>query len=154
MIDVNQFRLNIVRPTLKLIGLHSQAAENLLVGTALKESGLHYIKQLGGGPALGVYQIEPNTHDDIFFRYLSTINHNLYEKINPLRGSRDNWELDLIGNLPYATAIARTKFWMDPEPLPEDDDIVGLAGIWKRVYNTSGGAGHASEWVKIYRKHN
>src|SRR3954469_3472805 len=61
---VAQFRNFVVRPILDYLGLASPAAENLLVGTALYESGLEALDQWTGpgdatlGPAFGIYQIE------------------------------------------------------------------------------------------------
>jgi len=70
MIDVEQFTRYIVKPALLHIGLDTLAATRLVVGTALTESRLTYLKQVGGGPALGFFQMEPNTHDDIWENYL------------------------------------------------------------------------------------
>ena len=61
MIDHAQFREHVVRYALKCTGTWSHAAENLVVGTALAESGLKFLRQKGGGPALGLFQIEPST---------------------------------------------------------------------------------------------
>ena len=71
MLNIQQFRANIVRPTLEAIGAHSRAAEDLVLGTALQESNLHYLRQLNEGPARGVYQMEPATYDDIWENYLA-----------------------------------------------------------------------------------
>ncbi len=71
MLDIPQFRANIVRPTLEAVGAHNRAAEDLVLGTALQESNLRYLRQLNDGPARGVYQMEPATHDDIWENYLA-----------------------------------------------------------------------------------
>lgn len=47
------------------MGLHSMAAEQLLLGTAIQESHLKYRRQIGG-PALGYFQVGTNTQDDIW----------------------------------------------------------------------------------------
>ena len=60
-IDINQFREEVVRPVLQDLKMYSPVAENLIMGTAAQESGFTYIKQLGGGPALGMFQVEPAT---------------------------------------------------------------------------------------------
>ncbi len=52
MLDIRQFRANIVRPTLEAIGAHSRAAEDLVLGTALQESNLRYLRQPNDGPAI------------------------------------------------------------------------------------------------------
>jgi len=66
-----QLRGDIVYPTLHYIGLWSDAAETLILGTIAQESRCgEYVKQVGGGPALGICQMEPATHDDIWLNYL------------------------------------------------------------------------------------
>ena len=47
MLNVEQFRLYVVRPVLNYLELGGAAAEQLLVGTALTESKLTYLKQIG-----------------------------------------------------------------------------------------------------------
>ena len=152
MIDVKQFRYEVVRPTLTHLALWSQAAENLLVGTALKESGLRYLKQIGGGPALGLYQIEPATHMDLFDNYLRW---RPTKKCSLMTVAVPDVDLNhqLITNLAYATGVARLIYYRVSEAMPDADDIEGLAAYWKTYYNTIHGAGHAHEWVKIYRKY-
>ena len=70
MIHIQQFKDHIIVPTLKKIGLHSDAAVQLLLGTAVQESRLMYLKQLKGGPAIGFYQIEVITLNDIYVNFL------------------------------------------------------------------------------------
>jgi hypothetical protein len=63
-----------IGPVLRQLGLDEyrmQAAEELLLGTALQESGLIYRRQLNNGPALGLFQMEPATHDDIWADFLT-----------------------------------------------------------------------------------
>lgn len=140
-IDGRQFKELIVRPILKSIDLWSETAENLLAGTAYIESELQYIKQLPDGPAVSVMQIEPNTYLDLKKR-VSDKYPEIFCKIklslfmNKIPDTAD-W---LIGNLNAAVIFARLKYYFDPEPLPLVDDYVGMAELYKRVYNTSNGA--------------
>lgn len=148
----SHFRRHVIRPTLKGIGLWSLAAENLLLGTAMTESGLFYLAQVGGGPALGVYQVEPATHRDIVERFLLTRrNAKLQPKVLALLAPEPDGEAQLKTNLAYATAIARLRYLMDPQPLPPADDVEALARYWKRVYNTEYGAGRTRDFVERYR---
>ena len=133
------------------MGMYSHAASNLLLGTAIQESRLSYLKQLGGGPALGVYQIEPATLRDIYKEYLY-YRPDLKLVVENIRGFNDD-ELSIIGNLNYATAIARLVYYRDKMALPDADDVLGLAIYWKRVYNTSLGKGTEQEFVKNYEKY-
>lgn len=154
MLNVDQFRTWIVRPTLERLALHSEAAEMLLVGTAIQESRLTYLKQLGGGPALGVYQIEPRTHGDLYETYLD-YREELRDRVRGFAAARPNEvvppESELIGNLYYATAVARLIYYRRPEPLPPADNLAAIAAYWKRYYNTAAGAGTADEFVANYR---
>ena len=65
-----EFRESVIKPTLEKMGLWSESAESLILGTAIQESRLKYRKQIGGGPALGLFQMEPFTHDSIRNDYL------------------------------------------------------------------------------------
>lgn len=68
MMDKRQLR-NLIRRVLIGIGGYSEEAENLLMGTAAQESALgEYIRQLGNGPALGIFQMEPR------IRFCETMN--------------------------------------------------------------------------------
>ena len=60
----------VIAPALDKINLWSRAVEELVHGTAIVESGLTYLKQHGDGPALGVWQIEPATHEDLYTNFL------------------------------------------------------------------------------------
>lgn len=151
MLNVQQFRLNVVRPVLQDIGAHSQAAENLVLGTALQESNLHYLRQLGDGPARGLYQMEPATHDDIWDNYL-TFRAELRGRVSSfLVDGRERTE-QLVWNLAYATAMCRIHYMRVPHPLPAATDIPGLAAYWKQHYNTPQGKGTVAEFAEKFDK--
>jgi hypothetical protein len=141
MLDVGQFRRLVVAPALHHVGLWSPAAENLLVGTAIQESRLRYLEQLGGGPARGVYQIEPTTHRDLFENWRA----GQWVARHP--------DAALVTDLAYATVVCRLIYYRRPEPMPGADDIEGLARYWKAHYNTSLGKGTAANFVLNYREH-
>lgn len=155
MIDVKEFRFEIVQPT--LVGIneqipYSKAAENLLVGTALQESGLVHLKQLGNGPALGFYQIEPATHKDIWKNFVS-YREDLGKLMLHYVTMSPELDYQLMTNMVYATIIARLVYYRVSEPLPQADDIEALGAYWKKHYNTIKGKGKASEWVEKYKEH-
>ena len=60
----------LIKETLADIGLYSLNAENLIMGTFAQESNFKYVRQLGGGPALGYGQMEPATFNDIVVKFL------------------------------------------------------------------------------------
>lgn len=144
-------RRRVIRPACDHLGLWSQAAENLLWGTANYESELLFLEQQGGGPALGLWQIEPATRRDLYDRWLTRRPH-LREKLRALVAPVPKPEKQLATNLMYACAVARLIYYRRPEPLPHADDIEGLAAYWKQWYNTPAGAGSAARWVLKYRK--
>lgn len=144
----------VIRPALKKIGLWSLSAENLLLGTAAQESRLGYYLHQRNGPALGIYQIEPRTHYDIwenFLKYqptLSALATNIASKDFIDGKSAD----ELITNLKYSTVIARLVYFRSPKELPDAEDMDGLAAYWKEIYNTDLGKGTKEEFIKNYKE--
>ncbi|MCG8689693.1 MAG: hypothetical protein MI806_00645 [Minwuiales bacterium] len=152
MLNIGQFRARVVRPVLETIGLHSMAAENLLLGTAAQESNFRHLVQLGGGPALGLYQMEPATHDDIWENYLAFRGERAAKVEGFLVLDQDRTE-QLVWNLAYATAMCRIHYLRVPSPLPAPDDVQGLGRYWKEFYNTSQGRGTVDEFVENFETH-
>jgi hypothetical protein len=145
--DLKQVHKFIVRPTLDSLGLGGLAAERLILGTALTESGLVYISQVPSGIAKGICQMEKATHDDIWENYLK-YNHNLSNKVTNfmLRGlDIPNFE-QLQGNLYYAVAMCRIHYLRAPEKIPDAEDFEGMAKYWKKYYNTILGAGRTEDF--------
>lgn len=163
MLNPRHFRQEVVRPTLQEMQMWSPAAEALLMGTAMQESRLEHLVQLDGGPARSFYQIEPPTAADIVYRYLERRPdaEEKFERAFRLVDSHDiDWSevqleriaLALISDLRFATALARLRYRMVPAPLPEEDDVAGLARYWKQHYNTARGAGTEAEFISHYEE--
>jgi hypothetical protein len=151
-----QFR-SLIERVLRRINMHSEAAVNLLMGTAAQESQFGtYLRQLNGGPAVGVFQMEPDTMMDIWQNYLRN---RLQLADDVFFATRMVWfdtppDTDIMEyNLAYAIIMARLHYRRVPEPLPEADDIKGLARYWKKYYNTPKGAGTEAEFVRNYKKY-
>ncbi|AVF59860.1 hypothetical protein J7X13_000334 [Vibrio parahaemolyticus] len=142
--DARQLTELVVRPTLKELGLYSAAAEQLVVGTIFVESRAKYLKQIGNGPALGIVQMEPATHDDIWQHYLA-YRIELTEKVRKI--AKEAIPTELITNLAYAVAMCRVHYLRVPKPLPHSGDIPALARYWKKYYNTHKGAGDVSDFI-------
>lgn len=154
MIDVDHLRQYVIRPVLAYLGFPNQkAAENLLVGTALVESELRYLHQVRG-PAIGIYQMEPRTHDDIHDWYIlkPDLSCKMLSFQPNLTIGPPNAD-EMHGNLYYATAMARLHYWRVPKKLPDAADIWSLARYWKEYYNTPLGAGEAKEFYNRYLKY-
>lgn len=146
-IDPKDFLAQVVKPTLTYLAganprLHTRAAEELLLGTAMVESNLEHFKQLGNGPARSPFQIEPTTLHDIYNRYLANRNPRLFVPVDRLLWPGDtDPSRQLQFNLRFACAIARMKYYESPLALPMAGDWRGHAKMWKKVYNTAKGAG-------------
>jgi hypothetical protein len=150
-IDKNQLR-NLIGRVLQSIDLHSEAAVELLMLTAAQESGLGtYIRQKGGGPALGIFQMEPATFRDLFETYLKHWSEK-EAKVRRFDSPADDL-LELEGNLLWQIVIARMKYLRAPGALPAADDLPGLAAYYKRHWNTPLGAATVEEAMANYRRY-
>lgn len=156
MIDPRQLRENVIGPVLRYIGAWSRPAEDLLLGTAAQESHLGtYLRQLGNGPAMGIYQMEPATARDIrdsWLRYKDR----LATRVGLLRytaslGTHDDpWSEQLAANLAFATAMCRIHYLRQPGAIP--DTLEGQAAYWKRFYNTPLGRGTEDEYIDNWHR--
>ena len=136
----------VIRPALEKLSLWSLSAEELVLGTAIVESGLTYLKQHGDGPALGLWQVEPATHDDLYTNFLN-FRPKLGSKLIELRAAGLSLDENLATNLMYGAAVCRLCYYRKPDALPEAGDIEGQAAFWKQHYNTIFGAGTVSKYV-------
>lgn len=141
MIDYKQFREHVVQETLLDMNLlipYSEESVDLLMMTAAHESkgGKFLVQQ--GGPALGVYQMEHDTWQDIQDSFLS-YRPELGRFTQEVAGTRGEDSVELIGNLYYATAMARVHYYRVPEPLPSRDStryLYELSEYCKKYWNT------------------
>lgn len=150
--DKNQLR-NLIHVVLKEIGLYSEDAVELLMLTAATESNLgYYIVQKGGGPAQGIFQMEPATEDDIhdnYLRYKKDLVDKLYHMFPPADSVLDDMEV----NLAYQIAMARVHYLRVPEKLPSKKDVHAMALYWKRYYNTYLGKGTTEKAIGKYERY-
>ncbi|MDD4971914.1 MAG: hypothetical protein PHT07_21010 [Paludibacter sp.] len=130
---------------------YSLDAENLVLGTGAHESlGWTHRKQMGNGPALGYWQMEPFTFNDICNNYLK-YHPKLTEKIKQISHVSVLSAIDLINNDRLAICMCRVAYYRQKEAIP--DSIEGCAALWKLRYNTIKGAGTEEEFIKNYNEY-
>ncbi|WP_439598895.1 hypothetical protein [Falsiroseomonas sp.] len=153
------FLEKVIDPALAALGLDEPEGRAgvrlLLLGTALQESGLKHLRQLANrdgsrGPALGYFQMEPATHDDIWATYLA-FRKPLAARVLAVAGlapgsPQPKAEL-LVQNHLYAAVMARLRYRRAPGALPAAGDVAAMGAYWKAHYNTALGRGRASEFV-------
>ena len=141
---------SLITSVLKELNLHSDNAVNLLMGTAAQESHLgKYRKQTGGGPALGIFQMEPATFNDIVNNYLR-YKPELAARIERVaRISRFKAE-DLENNDLLAICMARVHYLRVREAIPSD--LEGWARYYKKYYNTYLGKATEEEFIDNYKR--
>ncbi len=151
MEHVAQFKDLVLDPVLKSVHLHSSEASDLILGTGLVESNLIYYKQIGGGPALGPFQMEPSTFDDTYHRYLD-LHPELKYMVRQFQfaGHLVDLKDQLMMNLPFAIIMTRIKYLMIPAPIPKTAD--GQAQYWKDYYNTAAGKGTIEKYLRKWRE--
>ena len=147
-LDPTQFRMFIIRAPLQAHNLGpSQAAEELLLMTAAQETHLgRWVKQEGGGPAVGVYQMEPATFRD----NLAWARGNFVTKA--IFTDYDDPEM-MVWHWDFATVMARVHYLRVREALPAWDDRKGLAEYYKKYWNTYLGKATVPEAMANYERY-
>ena len=145
----------IINPTLDYMGksYNSIEARFLLLCTAAIESDCgYYIKQVNG-PALGIWQMEPATNNDIWVNCDALKDNSaMAHAVSSLVMLPFEEVGHLIYSPVYACAMARLKYSMDAKALPKynggtDLDLDMFYRYYKRVYNTELGASTYQKWL-------
>jgi hypothetical protein len=151
MINCAQLRELIIKPALTDLVMLSDVAVELLVFTCATESiGGTYLKQING-PALGIYQMEPNTYNDIWQNYINN-NHKLMLLMTTNFGcNRIPSEERLVYDLRFATAMCRVHYSRVSEPLPSSSDVMSMWQYYKDHYNSFRGAAEQDQAIAKYQ---
>lgn len=140
-LSLSQIKRLWIRPALQAIGLDDPAHINIVTGIGLVESGYVWLEQLNGGLAKGFWQMEPETHDDIWRNSLPAPSRSrIASGLNRLLCGQQHTANLMITFPLYGAAMCATKVFLAPEPIPDADDAAGQARYHKRFYNSPLGA--------------
>ena len=159
---------DIISQTISKIGLHSDKMTQLIFFTGLQESRYQYLKQMECGIAKSWFQIEDDTHDDIFENFLyyrldlliSVLKFTKYcHQLNEIKDKEKfakefilqkkykNLHHELLVNIEYAIVICRLVYYRKPFKISKITNIESMAKIWKENYNTKFGKGEIKEFI-------
>lgn len=150
MLNSEQFR-DLITRTLVAADMHSKNAVELLMGTAAHESHLGtYLRQIKG-PALGFFQMEPATEQDIWKNYLK-YRPKLVSAITRVSWTAlpSSWALET--NIAYQIIMARIHYRRVPHPLPYFGSVYSMAEYWDKYYNCNPDKGFPEQFVEAYMK--
>jgi len=137
-IAASELRQHVIRPTLVYLGRHSPTAEALLLGAAASQSALG--AALDDRRGHGLYRIAELRHQLLWDQHLAR-DPELASRVRGLASQHAFLaapHLELTVNLRYATAIAWLLVEAADAPLPAADDLLGLARVWRQVFQPQG----------------
>ena len=138
---------DIIDWTLKYLDMYSEDAADLIFKKGMSETGYKAIKQYGGGPALGFWQVEPATINDTIENYVK-YRSKLEKLLISLGYDETHSEIRVMSNIALQVAFCRLKYRRDKNALPKACDLKGQAEYWKRVYNSHLGKGTIKHFME------
>lgn len=141
---------HIIKPTLEHLAIarpkmNSKAAQQFMVAVAAQESNCgDYFKQLGNGPAEGIWQVEPSTQDSLYQDYIN-YRPDIAELVSALL-PQAIITAPAISCPMYCCAIARLVVYRQPVPMPEFGDKEGMWEVYKKYFNSYLGKATKEEW--------
>ncbi len=153
MLNIGQLRKLVIQPSLQALRLYSIEAEQLLVGTALVESGLSFMAQVPNPIAKSIWMIEQPTYTSL--RINLSANKDLAQRaldflwMDAFPTSHEY----LTGNLYAACMFARLKYASIKKPLPPVDDAEKMARYWAMYYNTRNLDSDVARFIQLYNKY-
>ena len=139
----------IVEYSLYKVDSYSDDALALVVRTGIAESGYRALKGYGeGNPAIGFWQIEPATLNDMITNYIHYRSHYKKNLISLGMNFEKDTIMSVMSNMAVQAALCRLHYRRDKHPIPSWDDLEGQASYWKRVYNTVEGRGTVEHFIR------
>jgi hypothetical protein len=129
---------HVIRPTLIYLGRHHPRAESFLLAVAASQSALG--AELDTQRGHGLYSISDTLHHKVWDEYLAK-DPDLASLVRGLASQHaflSGPDLELTVNLRYSTAIAWLMVEASHLSLPAEDDLLGMARIWRRIFQPQG----------------
>lgn len=133
----------IIKKVCEDLGMYSKDVEDLIIATGNAESGFRALEQ-NKGPAVGFFQIEPDTIDDVldnYARYRPTVMQVLLE-YGMIQGEE---HFSVMSNIALQVAFCRLCYRRVPDPIP--NNLNDMAKYWKKFYNTEKGKGTVKHFL-------
>ena len=134
----------IIEWTLNRMDMYSDDAAAMIYRTGMAETGYKHLKQMGGGPAIGFFQIEPATIDN-YVAYRPQIKTDLYA----LGFDEKDGEMRVMSNIALQVAFCRLCYRRDKNAIPSLENMKAQAKYWKKVYNTKLGKGTVEHFMEM-----
>ena len=134
----SNIKKHIITPALQAINSYSDDRLDMVFVTGAAETLYKHVRQIKG-PALGYWQMEPKTHDDLWRNFLGHFKRRkLVDGLSYLsKVPGDFHQLEV--NPWYAAAMCAIHYMRFPEPLPHTGDRMSQAEYHKEYYNTHKG---------------
>lgn len=133
--------------------LNTRSARTLLFMIAAHESHLVNRKQIGG-PALSLFQIEPDTLDDLYTNWLA--HRSAWQTVLDsyrMVGTTMLPRLEALESVDaYGVCAARMQLWRAVEKIPGADDYLALADYAKRHWNTEAGKASPEKYLTDFNR--
>lgn len=154
-IDSGSLQDWVIRPCLLHLGLDNRQCEQLLLGTAARESALEIHGQDSKGN-LGLYRISPERHQ---WAWDQVLIHNP-EQASRVRGLASqqqflkNPHAELVTNLAYATAIAWVIYLGGGVKAEQLTGLPAMALAWQKAFynHDQSGEKDAGSFIASYRQ--
>lgn len=116
---------------------------------ALESDGGSFLVE-ENGPALGIFQMEPKTHDDLWRTFLPVNPKLTHDMIQICRMAIKPTADMMVYHLFYATAMARVFYARIKEPIPTN--LESQAAYYKEHWNTKAGKSTIQEYIDCYNR--
>ena len=140
----------IAEKVLYKLDAYSDDALTLVMRTGMAESGYRTLRQMGNGPAIGFFQIEPDTINDVMDNYAHYRPHIMQDLLD-LGLKQGEEEFCVLTNIALQIAFCRLCYRRVPKPIP--NNLEDMAKYWKKHYNTEKGKGTVDHFKEIVIKY-